>query len=123
MKYVLTLVATLIILSMLVIPSPAYAATVEECQAQIDALRVQTQETTFLGQNATKDQAGLLAKLDTGSTKLAAGKNADAIQKLTDFQVRVTQLEEQGKVSDADAVTLISGADQAIACIQSLTSN
>jgi hypothetical protein len=50
----------------------------------------------------------------------AAGNTTDAIQKLTDFRAKVTQLDEQAKISHPDTVTLITGADQAIACIQSI---
>jgi len=120
MKYVFTLVATSIVLSMSVMPTPAYAATVAKCQAQIDALRVQTLQMTFIGQNAAKDQAGLLAKLDNASTKLAARNTPDAIQKLNDFRAKVTQLEEQAEIGDPDAVTLTTCADQGIGCIQSI---
>lgn len=119
-KYGFTLLAALLVFSMLVIPTPAYAATVTECQAQIESLRAQTQQATFVGKNADKDQAGLLAKLDNASTKLAAGNNTDAIQKLTDFRDRITLLVEQSKINNDDGVALITGADQAIACIQSL---
>jgi hypothetical protein len=48
---------------------PAQAQTVEECQAQIAALRRQTEEATFIGQNAAKDEAGLIGKLDGASVK------------------------------------------------------
>ena len=106
--------------SLLLAGAPAGAATVQDCQAQIDTLRVQTQGATFIGQNATKDQAGLLGKLDAASTALAAGKNADAIQKLTDFRTKVAQLDAQGKIGHEDAVVLIQGADAAIACVQGL---
>ena len=122
-KFLLTvLVAAWLLLSML--PAIlAQAATVTDCQAQIEALRMQTQQATFTGQHAAKDQLGLLEKLDTASAKLAIGKNADAVQKLTDFRNRVTLLDAQGKIDYEDALVLINGADQAIACIQSLTAN
>ena len=42
---------------------PAHAQTVVECQAEIAELKVQTQNTTFIGQSAAKDQAGLIGKL------------------------------------------------------------
>jgi hypothetical protein len=58
---------------------PAYAQSVDECQADIAALRVQTQNATFIGQNAAKDQAGLIGKLDSASAKLSQGKFQDAL--------------------------------------------
>lgn len=123
MKLILTFVAVSVVLSMLLTAAPAQAATITECQLQIDALRTQTQQATFTGQNAAKDQAVLLNKLDTASAKLAAGKNADAVQKLTDFHDKVTLLDAQGKLNHEDALVLINGANQIVACIQSLTAS
>lgn len=123
MKSNITVVVALVILATLIFAAPAQAATVTDCQAQIAVLRTQTQQATFLGQNAAKDQAGLLDKLDLASTKLALGKNPDAAQKLTDFRNKVIQLDAQGKISHEDAVMLIDGANQAIACIQSLNAS
>jgi hypothetical protein len=80
-------------------------------------LRGQTENATFIGQNAAKNEAGLLAKLDNASDKLAEGKNADAIQKLTNFRDTVAALNAQGKINPDDANTLIIGANDAIACI------
>ena len=104
-------------LLMWVSASPAQAETVTDCQAKIAALESQTQSATFIGQNAAKNEAGLLAKLDDASEKLAEGKNADAIQKLTDFKTTVNSLAGGGKIAPADAQRLVSGADDAIACI------
>ena len=104
-------------LLMWVSASPAQAETVTDCQAKIDVLRGQTENATFIGQNAAKNEAGLLAKLDNASDKLAEGKNADAIQKLTNFRDTVAALNAQGKINPDDANTLIIGANDAIACI------
>lgn len=100
--------------------APANAATVEECQAQITSLRQATANATFVGQQAEKNQNGLLGKLAAASADLTIGKNADAIQKLTDFRTKVEQLNTQGKIAPADAATLIAGSDNAILCIQSI---
>jgi hypothetical protein len=104
-------------LQMWVSAPPAQAETVTDCQAKIDVLRGQTENATFIGQNAAKNEAGLLAKLDNASDKLAEGKNADAIQKLTNFRDTVAALNAQGKINLDDANTLIIGANDAIACI------
>jgi hypothetical protein len=105
-------------LLMWVSASPAQAETLTDCQAKIDVLRGQTQNATFFfGQNAEKNRMGLLTKLDDASAKLAEGKNADAIQKLTNFRDTVAVLNTQGKINPDDANTLISGANGAIACI------
>jgi hypothetical protein len=100
--------------------SPAQAETLTDCQDKIAALKLQTQSATFIGQNAEKNRTGLVAKLDNASAKLAEGKNADAIQKLTNFRDTVAVLNTQGKIDPEDANTLIRGANDAIACITDL---
>jgi hypothetical protein len=99
---------------------PAHAQTVDECQADIAELRTQTLSTSFIGQNAAKDQSGLVGKLDSASAKLSQGKFQDALANLQSFRARVVTLEQQGKISPADATALIAGADEAIACVQDL---
>jgi len=100
--------------------SPAHAQTVDECQPDIAALKVQTQNATFIGQNAAKDQAGLVGKLDSASAKLSQGKFQDALANLQSFRAKVVSLDQRGKIAHQDAVNLIAGADQAIACVQDL---
>ena len=100
--------------------SPVQAETLTDCQAKIDVLRGQTVNATFFGQNAEKNRTGLLTKLDNASVKLTEGKNADAIQKLTNFRDTVAALNAQGKIDPDDANTLILGANDAIACITAL---
>jgi hypothetical protein len=99
---------------------PAHAQTVDECQAEIAELKVQTQNTTFIGQSAAKDQAGLIGKLDSARAKLGQGKFQDALANLQGFRAKVVALDQQGKIADEDASTLIAGADEAIACVQGL---
>lgn len=103
-----------------VVAQPAHAQTVDECQADIAALKVETQNATFIGQNAAKDQAGLIGKLDSASAKVSQGKFADALANLQSFRAKVVALDQQGKIVHEDAPTLIAGADEAIACVQSL---
>ena len=97
--------------------SPAQAEPVTDCQANIDVLRGQTENATFIGQKAEMNRTGLVTKLDNASAKLAEGKNADAIQKLTNFRDTVAALNTQSKINPDDANTLISGANDAIYCI------
>lgn len=93
------------------------------CQADLTALRASTQAVQYLStNNAAKDLAGLLAKLDAASLKLSQGKYADAVQKLNDYASQVMILAAAGKLGDAadGSVTiqmLLDGADTAIACI------
>ena len=96
---------------------PAHAQTVDECQAGIAELRAQTLSTTFAGQNAAKDQAGLLGKLDSATTKLGEGKTADALKNLNSFSLKVSDLADQGKLDPADANILLAKAGAVIDCI------
>ena len=57
---IFTLVAFVFTLAVGALAAPASAATVEECQAQITALRQATETATFVGQN--NDAAGQLAR-------------------------------------------------------------
>jgi hypothetical protein len=100
--------------------SPAHAQTsdFQECQVQITSLEAQTASVTFLGQNPDKSEASLLNKLTQASLKLDANKPQDAIQKLNDFNSAVTLLLAGGKISEAEAATLIAGANGVIACIE-----
>ena len=116
----LVLAASLAVLFLVALPGAASAATVADCQAKIEQLRAQSATVAISGRNADRDRAGLLGKLDEASAKLATGKNADAVQKLDDFRVKVQQLEASGHVATGDAQPLIAGADDAIACIGSL---
>ena len=102
--------------------APAAAeTTTADCQAQIAALRTATLNATFVGQNALKEQTGLVGKLDSAAAKLDQGKFADALQALTQFRDKVVALDAQGKIDPADSQVLIAGANDAIACVQSLT--
>jgi hypothetical protein len=112
---------TLSVLLMLMATAPAQAQTLEECQEEIAALRLETENATiFLGKNPAKDEAGQLLKLDNANAKLVEGKYADASQKLTDFGNTVIALDAGGKVDPVDASELIAGANEAIACVEGL---
>jgi len=114
------LVAVAVAGAAVVLPSAASAETVADCQGKIAALRAQTQTVVIAGSQAEKNRAGLIGKLDQASAKLSEGKRADAIVKLADFKVRVQQLADSGAISPGDAQALLAGADDAIACIESL---
>jgi hypothetical protein len=121
----LSLSAVAIVLSALLVAPAANASTVEECQALIASLRADTESVVLTGRQADKNRAGLLGKLDNASTSLSRVKLCDAIKKLNDFKVKINQLIASGSINtDSSAgVTgqdLLSGADQAIACIQDL---
>ena len=120
MKRALMLLTVVMGLSFGLVPAPAAAATVADCQALITTLQQETQAATFTGANADMDRAGLLGKLSDAQAKLSEGKFTDAVGKLTDFKNKVVTLSAQGKLDPTDAATLEAGADAAIACVQSL---
>ena len=109
-----------VLMSLLLWVAAEPAQAVDVCQTDIAAMKVQTQNATFIGQNAAKDQAGLIGKLDSASAKLGQGKFQDALANLQSFRARVVALDQQGKIDHEDALLLIAGADEAIACVQGL---
>lgn len=123
MRRLLVLITVLIVLSSGLGPSAVAAATVDDCQAKITTLQQETQDATFLGANADRDREGLLNKLADAQAKLSEGKFADAAAKLTDFRDKVVTLSAQGKLDPNDAALLQAGADDAIACVLSLTTS
>jgi hypothetical protein len=120
LRYLVPAVA--VVLAVTGLMTDANATTTEDCQAKIDVLKAQTASAELFGQNAEMNRTGLLGKLDEATTKLAEGKLADAIQKLTDFRTTVEELNAAAKpkINPDDAAALIAGADDAIACIDSL---
>jgi hypothetical protein len=96
----------------------ASATAVEECQAKLATLRLSTEaaQSSFTNQ---KDFNGLLGKLDATATKLAEGKNADAVEKLVGFQNTLDLLATapKPKVDPAVAQRLIAAGQSVIDCI------
>lgn len=100
----------------------ASASTAGDCQAQLTTLRGNTvdAQTSFTSQ---KDFNGLVAKLDAATTKLAAGKNADAVAKLSDFQTTLTLLATAPKpkfVNLGVAEALSTEAQGVINCVNAI---
>ena len=111
-------VAIVAFLAAIAFPIPASAAsTIGECQSQLTALRADVENTTFVN---AKDQTGLLGKIDNAAVALAAGKNDDAVTKLTDFRTKLAALGAAGKLASGDAARLDTAAAEAIGCIQSI---
>ena len=99
----------------------ASATTAEDCQSQLATLRADTvaAQTSFTNEN---DFTGAVVKLDEASAKLAEGKNADAVQKLVDFQTQLTALSTAAKpkLDPATAQALIAEAQGVIDCINAI---
>lgn len=107
----------------LAVGTAAAATTVEECQSQLATLRSDTvaAQSSFTNQ---KSVVGEVGKVDAASTKLAEGKNADAVQKLVDFQSALNSLAvaSKPKVDAGTARTLNAEAQGVIDCINSIGS-
>ena len=99
----------------------ALASTVDDCQAQLATLRADTvaAQNSFANQ---KDFTGSVAKLDAAGAKLAAGKNADAVGKLSDFQTTLNALASapKAKIDPAVAQALSEDAQGVIDCINTI---
>lgn len=113
------------VLSLAFVAVRVNASTVSECQALIAALRTDTESVVIVGKNAEKNRAGLVSKLDGASVSLDRVKLCDALRKLTDYRNKVNQLIVSGSINADPAVgvtgqDLVNGADEAIACVQSL---
>ena len=99
----------------------ASATTVEDCQAQLATLRSDTvaAESSFTNESAFTNE---IAKLDDASAKLTEGKNADAVEKLVDFQSTLNSLAtaSRPKVDATTAQTLTAEAQGVIDCINAI---
>ena len=100
---------SLLLVAALTGAAPAGATTTGDYEAQIAALKVQTQNATFTSQNAA-------------SAALSAGKTADAIQKLTDFQTTLNALATapKAKIDQMVAQNLAAQTQEVIVCINSV---
>ena len=98
----------------------ASATTVEDCQAQLASLQANTENSQGFAND--KDVTALAGKVNAAAAKLAAGKNADAIVKLTEFQATLNALATapKPKVTPGAAQELGSEAQAAIDCINAI---
>lgn len=101
----------------------ASATTTADCQAQLSQLRADTVAAQGSFTNL-RDFNGALAKLDAAESKLAEGKNADAVQKLADFQTTLNALATapKPKVDPAVAQSLVVEAQGVVDCVNTIES-
>jgi hypothetical protein len=115
------LVAALTFGGLAVAGTASAATTVEDCQAQLATLSADTlaAETSFTN---AKSVTSLTAKVDAASAKLAEGKNADAVQKLGDFQATLDSLATAAKpkVAASAAQSLTAETQGVIDCINAI---
>ena len=99
----------------------ASATTVADSQSQLAALRSDTvaAQTSFTNQRSCDTE---IAKLDEAATKLTEAKNADAVQKLVDYQTTLNSLATAAKpkVDAGTAQTLNAEAQGVINCINAI---
>jgi hypothetical protein len=122
MKFARLLVLLAAVLSLMAVAVGSSAAsTVDECTAQLSELRSHTLNAESAFANA-KDFTGLVGKLDAASADLAAGKNADAVQKLADFEAKLGALATapKPKVDPVIASALATETEAVIACIEAI---
>ena len=124
MKLVRLLVAVFVAalaFSGLAVSAASAATTVEDCQSQLATLRADTlaASPSFTNQKSVDTEVG---KLDAASAKLTEGKNADAVQKLVDFQTALNALATAAKpkAEAGTAQTLNAEAQGVIDCINSI---
>ena len=109
-------------LSAVLIPTGAASATTtQECETQLATLRTDTvaAQSSFSNQTSFTHEVG---KLDATAAKLAEGKNADAVQKLADFQSTLNALATapKPKVDPYTAETLGNEAQGVINCVNTI---
>jgi len=99
----------------------ASATTVADSQSQLAALRSDTvaAQTSFTNRKSYDTE---IAKLDEAATKLTEAKNADAVQKLVDYQSALTSLATaaKAKIDPATAQTLNAEAQGVIDSINAI---
>lgn len=107
-------------LFMLLAARPANA-DIPTCHQLIQALREATAGVTI----SEKDRATLQSKLTDADVKIDEAKFCDALQKLNEYRDKVNSLlnAPKPKISQEDASTLLTGVNDAIACVQDLITN
>jgi hypothetical protein len=110
---------TLSALLMLMATAPAQAQTEGTCQEELFTdLRMHTVSVLITGGKVDKERAGLLKLVDDAKGLASIGKTSDAVKKLSDFTVKVDQLEAAGRISAESAEQLRSDAQATISCLQ-----
>jgi hypothetical protein len=111
---------TLSALLMLMATAPAQAQTEGTCQEELFTdLRMHTVSVLITGGKVDKERAGLLKLVDDAKGLASIGKTSDAVKKLSDFTVKVDQLEAASRISAESADLLRSDAQAIISsCLQ-----
>jgi hypothetical protein len=108
---------TLSALLMLMATAPSQAQTASDCQG-FDVLREHINSVEITSGKDDKERKGLLKLVDDAEKLSSDGKTSDAVKKLSDFTVKVDQLEAAGRIDAESADQLRSDAQATIACPQ-----
>jgi hypothetical protein len=106
------------LLMMLMTTAPSQAQTAGTCQDKFTVLQADTESVTIMGGKVEKERAGLLKLVNDAQALASIGKTSDAVKKLSDFTVKVDQLEAAGRISADSANMLRSDAQATIICLQ-----
>ena len=90
------------------------------CGEELNAVGDAIDAADFLGNNADRDKANLLAKLQAAADKIGAGKFDGAISKLENISSKATALANAPKPKLDDASSITTAVDAAIVCIEGL---
>jgi hypothetical protein len=110
---------TLSALLMLMVTAPSQAQTTGTCQDRFTVLRedLNPNSVTITGGKVDNERAGLQKLVTAAEGLVLKGKTSDAVKKLSDFTVKVDQLEAAGRISTESAEQLRSDAQATISCL------
>jgi hypothetical protein len=111
---------TLSALLMLMATAPSQAQTTGVCEDQFTLLRddLDPKSLPITGGKVDRERAGLVNLVNAAEDLASKGKTSDAVKKLSDFTVKVDQLEAAGRISAESANLLRSDAQATIDCLQ-----
>ena len=113
-------------IAMLVAAPVAYATTVSEVKTMVTQLKGKVQIIAISGKQAeTKDRPGLLGQLDGVALTLDQGKFCNSVTKVRDFQKKVTDMINAGKLNQDPTLgptgqELLSDGDAIIGALNEL---
>jgi hypothetical protein len=111
---------TLSALLMLMATAPSQAQTTGVCEDQFTLLGddLDPESLPITGGKVDRERAGLVNLVNAAEDLASKGKTSDAVKKLSDFTVKVDQLEAAGRISAESANLLRSDAQATIDCLQ-----
>jgi hypothetical protein len=111
---------TLSALLMLMATAPSQAQTTGVCEDQFTLLGddLDPESLPITGGKIDRERAGLVNLVNAAEDLASKGKTSDAVKKLSDFTVKVDQLEAAGRISAESANLLRSDAQATIDCLQ-----